>query len=112
MKRAYRFMSVLLLGVAMLTCSAAFATPQAEAPAQKPAYTLAEYNAYQDAAKEKDPAAQIKKLDTFVGTYPQSTLLPYVYRAYYLAYYQMKNYVQTLAYVDKLLALGDKIDLG
>jgi tetratricopeptide (TPR) repeat protein len=112
MKRAYRFMSALLLGVAMLTCSAAFAAPQAEAPAQKPAYTLAEYNAYQDAAKEKDPAAQIKKLDSFVAMYPQSTLLPYVYRAYYLAYYQMKNYVQTLAYVDKLLALGDKIDLG
>ena len=41
-----------------------------------------------------------------------SALLPYVYRDYYLAYYQLKNYPQTIDYVDKLLALGDKVDLG
>jgi tetratricopeptide (TPR) repeat protein len=111
MKRAYRYMSAVLLCVALLTGSAAFAAPQ-DAASQKPAYTLAEYNAYQDASKEPDPQAKIKKLDAFVATYPQSSLLPYVYRTYYLAYYQQKNYPQTLAYVDKLLALGDKIDIG
>ncbi len=31
---------------------------------------------------------------------------------YYLAYYGLKNYPQTIDYVDKLLALGDKVDLG
>ena len=39
------------------------------AGAQK--YTMAEYNAYQAAAAEKNPAAQLKLLDDFVAKYPE-----------------------------------------
>ncbi len=50
---------------------------QAQAAAQqdtKPAYTMAEYNAFQAANSEKDPMTQIKLLDDFSSKYPNSTL--------------------------------------
>ena len=75
-------------------------------------YTLAEYNAYTSAHMEQNPQQKIKLLDDFVMKYPMSALLTYVYQDYYLAYYGLKNYPQTIDYVDKLLALGDKVDLG
>jgi tetratricopeptide (TPR) repeat protein len=114
MKSACRWMSVVCVGVILFAVSGTFVTAAAAAQEQqqKPAYTLAEYNAYTAANNEKDPQTKIKLLDDFVAKYPNSTLLPFAYRAYYLTYYQMKNYVQTLAYVDKLLALGPKIDIG
>jgi hypothetical protein len=84
------------------------AAPQDAAP--KPAYTLAEYNAYQAADKETNPQAKIKLLDDFVKQYPNSTLMPYIYRAYYLTNYALKNYAGTLEYADRQIALGDKID--
>jgi len=122
MKPVFRWMSAACLGALLCAGSATAAVPQAEAQgggataaapaAQQPPYTLAEYNAYQAANAEKDPQAKIKLLDAFVGTYPNSALLPYVYRAYYVSYYQLKNYPQTLAFADKLLALGNKVDLG
>src|SRR6202521_5152623 len=77
---------------------------------QKPAYTMAEYNAYQAADKETNPQQKIKLLDDFVKQYPASTLLPYIYRAYYLTNYALKNYAGTLEYADRQIALGDKID--
>src|ERR1700687_2651315 len=77
---------------------------------QKPAYTMAEYNAYQAADKETNPQAKIKLLDDFVKQYPTSTLNPYIYRAYYLTNYALKNYAGTLEFADKQLALGEKID--
>src|ERR1700730_15197384 len=77
---------------------------------QKPAYTMAEYNAYQAADKETNPQQKIKLLDDFVKQYPMSTLLPYIYRAYYLTDYSLKNYAGTLEYADKQIGLGDKID--
>ena len=113
MRRAWKWIAAAGFVAALLAGNSAtktWAAPQ-EAAA-KPAYTLAEYNAYQAAHGEKDPQAKVKALDDFVSKYPMSALLPYVYRDYYLSYYQLKNYPQTLDYVDKLLALGDKIDLG
>jgi len=77
---------------------------------QKPAYTLAEYNAYKAADAEQNSQQKIKLLDDFVKQYPTSTLLPYIYRAYYLTDYALKNYAGTLEYADRQLALGDKID--
>ncbi len=87
---------------------AASAAPQQ--PQQGPGYTMAEYNAYQTAANEKNPQQRVALLDDFEVKYPKSTLLPYVYRTYYLTYYELKNYPKTIEYVDKLLALGDKLD--
>ena len=71
-------------------------------------YTMAEYNAYQAAAAEKNPAAQLKLLDDFVAKYPNSALLNYIYTLYYKNYGTQKNFPKTIEYCDKLLALGDK----
>jgi tetratricopeptide (TPR) repeat protein len=85
------------------------AAPQ-DAQQKPPAYTLAEYNAYKAADAEQNPQQKIKLLDDFVKQYSNSTLLPYIYRAYYLTDYALKNYAGTLEYADRQIALGDKID--
>jgi len=90
-------------------------TPAAKAQAAaqdtgKQAYTVPEYNAYQAAAAEKNPAQQIKLLDDFVSKYPNSALLVYVYPLYYQAHGALKNFPKVMEYADKLLALGDKTD--
>jgi tetratricopeptide (TPR) repeat protein len=85
-----------------------WAAPQDQAA--KPAYTLAEYNAYKDADSEQNPQQKIAKLDAFVKQYPNSTLMPYIYRDYYLTDYALKNFAGAIDYADKQLALGDKID--
>jgi tetratricopeptide (TPR) repeat protein len=85
---------------------------QGQAQQHKPAYTLAEYNAYTAAAKETNPQQRIKLLDDFVAKFPSSALLPYVYRSYYTTYDKLKDYPMVIEYADKLLALGDKIDPG
>ena len=83
---------------------------QAAQDQQKPSYTIPEYNAFQAANAEKDPAAKIKLLDDFVGKFPSSTLPQYVYQLYYQAYLGMKNYPKAIEYADKLVAMGDKVD--
>jgi tetratricopeptide (TPR) repeat protein len=113
MKPACKWFGVACLAIALWMFGGAVAAGGApQDQQQKPNYTLAEYNAYQAAHNEKDPQAKIKSLDDFVSKYPMSALIPYVYRDYYLTYYQLKNYPQTIEYVDRLLALGDKVDLG
>ncbi|MBZ5661951.1 MAG: hypothetical protein LAO08_16245 [Acidobacteriia bacterium] len=87
----------------------AAAAPAAAAQA-KPTYTLAEYNAYKDADAEPNPQQKIAKLDAFVKQYPNSTLMPYIYRDYYLTDYALKNFAGTMDYADKMIALGDKVD--
>jgi hypothetical protein len=79
--------------------------------AAQPKYTMAEYNAYQAAAAEKNAAAQIKLLDDFVAKYPSSALLNYVYPLYYKNYAGQKNFPKTIEYCDKLIALGDKANV-
>lgn len=74
------------------------------APGQK--YTMAEYNAYQAAATEKNAAAQIKELDDFVAKYPNSALLNYIYPLYYRNYGQQSNFPKTIEYADKQIALS------
>ena len=81
-----------------------------DANAPKQQYTIAEYNAYQACAAEKNPQQQIKCLDDFVSKYPNSQLLVYVYPLYFNAYSQAKNFPKVIEYADKLLALGDKVE--
>ena len=81
-----------------------------DAGAGKQQYTMAEYNAYQAAAAERNPAQQIKLLDDFVSKYPNSALLIYIYPLYYNAYSQLKNWPKVIEYSDKLLALGEKAE--
>lgn len=83
-----------------------------EAAGAKPQYTMAEYNSYQAAAAEKNPAQQVKALDDFVSKYPSSALMIYIYPLYYQAYSQLKNYPKVIENSDKLVALGDKVDAG
>jgi tetratricopeptide (TPR) repeat protein len=79
---------------------------------QQPSYTMPEYNAYQACQAEKDLTSKAKCLDGFVAQFPNSTLLQYVYQIYYQTEYQLKNYAKAIEYADKLVALGDKADLG
>src|SRR5260370_34146778 len=93
-----------------LTNAVGQATAGPDAGAGKQQYTMAEYNAYQAAAAEKNPAQQIKLLDDFVAKYPNSALLIYIYPLYYNAYSQLKNWPKVIEYADKLLALGEKAE--
>jgi hypothetical protein len=103
-------------GLAMVAaiCLILATAASAQAPAGqdtgtgKQPYTIAEFNAYQACASEKNPVAQIKCLDDFVSKYPGSNLLVYIYPLYYSAYSQQKNWLKVIEYADKLTALGDK----
>src|SRR5579863_3511052 len=86
------------------------AAVQAAQDQSKPGYSLAEYNQYQAADKEQNPQQKIKLLDDFVKAYPNSSLMPYVYRDYYTTYMALKNFAQVIEYCDRMIALGDKID--
>ena len=113
MKPACKWVSVAFMAAALVMSAAAvtWAAPQEQQQQQKPNYTLAEYNAYMDAHGEKDPQTKIKKLDDFVMKFPMSALMMYIYGDYYITYYNLKNYPQTIEYVDKLMALPT-VDLG
>jgi hypothetical protein len=96
--------SICRLGLVLLIASCmGWAAPQ---PQTQPAgYTQAEYDAYVAANNQQ-------ALDAFVANYPNSALLPYIYRAFYLTYFRLRNYPQMLQYLDKILALDDRIDFG
>jgi tetratricopeptide (TPR) repeat protein len=100
---------LLLAAVILFTGWARPVAAQAQG-SQQPSYTIPEYNAFEAANAEKDPAAQVKLLDDFVAKFPNSTLMPYVYELYYPAYAKQKNYAKTIEYADKVVALGDKVD--
>jgi hypothetical protein len=102
-----------LLWIVLATGSGAgklWAAPQAATDQAKPGYSLAEYNQYQAADKETNPQQKVKLLDAFVTAYPNSTLMPYIYRDYYTTYMALKNFAQAIEYADRMIALGDKID--
>ncbi len=111
MNRTCRVAGLALVAALCLTIGSAFkahakAPAGQEAAGAKQQYTMAEYNAYQAAQAERNPAQQIKLLDDFVSKYPNSALLVYVYPLYYNAYSQLKNWPKVMEYADKLLALN------
>lgn len=115
MNNISRWMSAGCLSLALLAANGVAATRPPSPPIPqdqpKPTYSAAEYNAFQAAHNEQNAQAKLKALDDFSAKYPTpDQLTPYVYRDYYLTYYSLKNYPQTLVFVDKLLALGDKVD--
>jgi len=99
----------LTFGIAIRANARAAAGPQ-DAPGvtKAPAYTMAEYNAYKACEAETAPAAKTKCLDDFVGKYPNSALLNFIYPLYTQAYGAQKNYAKVMEYADKLAAMGDK----
>jgi len=113
MTRKWMVIGAGLIWIALGTGSGAgnlWAAPQAAQDQSKPAYTLPEYNAYKAADAEQNAQQKVKLLDDFVKTYPNSSLMPYVYRDYYTTYMALKNYAQVMEYADRMIALGDKID--
>jgi tetratricopeptide (TPR) repeat protein len=109
MKPALKWMRLATLLAALLAVGSVV-WAQGAAPAANPGYTTAEYNAYNTAKNTADPAAKIKALEGFIAQYNNPTLMPFVYRDLYSTYYAQKNYAKTIEYIDKLLALGDKVD--
>lgn len=95
-----------LIAPSVHACAAA--APDAPQPNAAPQYTMPEYNAYQAAASEKDAKQRVKLLDDFVAKFPNSTLLNYVYPAYWEAYGQLHNYPKVIEYSEKYLGLPDK----
>ena len=100
------------LAVAMLLTAGVTTARAQETGAGKQAYTQPEYNSYMLCQQEKAAAGRLKCLDNFQALYPKSALLVYAYPLYYQSYAEQRNYAKVLEYVDKLLALGDKVDAG
>jgi hypothetical protein len=75
----------------------------------KTQYTLDEYNAFQALNMERNAAAKIKLLDDFAAKFPNSSLMPEIYAAYYRTYFSLQDYPHTVAYVDKLLAVAHDV---
>jgi hypothetical protein len=99
------------LGVVLsMACSSTLAVPQDQG--EKPLDTSTEYTVFQAANEEKNSQAKIRLLDEFCAKYPDSTLLPEIYRDYYLAYFSTRNYRRAIEYADKFLTLGDSTDPG
>ena len=110
MKRKLFAASGVFFALLLFSLSARPQAAQSQQQGDQPNYTVAEYNAYQAAAKETNPQQRIALLDDFVAKFPNSSLLRYIYLLEYQSYGQLKNYPKTIAYIDKLLALRDKID--
>jgi hypothetical protein len=116
-KRFTRFTLVLAAAAAL---AASYSLPAAAKPApqdqsqqqKKPSYTLPEYNAFEAANSEKDPQARLKLLDAFVAKYPNSTLMKYVDTLYFQTYTQLKDYPKMIESADKLVAMGDQVEVG
>jgi tetratricopeptide (TPR) repeat protein len=111
-RRTFNLTAVILTAVLSVSMFPRPAAAQAAAgqDQQKPSYTIPEYNAFQAANAEKDPAAKLKLLDDFVSKFPNSTLMQYVDQLYVQTYFAMKNYPKTIESADKLVALGNKVD--
>jgi hypothetical protein len=103
-----RIVIVRLVLLVLVGCGAVWATPQDSTPPLP--YTPDEYKAFQTADQEQSASEKIKLLDDFSVKYPESELSSKIDREYYLTYFQLKLYPQTVVYADKYLALGDKID--
>jgi len=112
MMQKYLSRTILVTAFALVALPGGPAVANAAQQQGQPSYTMPEYNAYQACQAEKDLTAKAKCLDGFTAQFPNSTLLQYVYQIYYQTEYQLKNYPKAIEYADKLVALGDKADLG
>lgn len=113
-KRFTRFTLVLAAAAALAASYSllAAAKPAPQEQQKKPSYTLPEYNAFEAANSEKDPQARLKLLDAFVAKYPNSTLMKYVDTLYFQTYSQLKDYAKVIESADKLVAMGDQVEVG
>lgn len=99
---------------ALVALSAAPGQAQAAGQAQKPTYTMPEYNAFTTCQGEKDPTMQVQCLEDFVSKYPAAeiaSLMGYAYQYEYADYGALKNYQKEIEVADKLIAM-DSVDPG
>jgi tetratricopeptide (TPR) repeat protein len=95
----------------LLASTAIAQAPAAQDPCATPGkqpYTIAEYNAYQACAAEKDPKVLLRCLDDFESKYPNSNLNVYIFPLYYRAFNAQRNFPKVMEYSDKLVALSDQ----
>ena len=111
--RQFGFRAIACVGLLIVcgTCATASQDQQQTHPD-----TLAELSAYQQAHNESDAQTKIKLLDDFAAKYPDLALLPssllqQIYRDYYQAYFSTENYPKVIEYADKLVGLGDTVDI-
>jgi len=83
----------------------------AQAQDAKPQYTVAEYNAYQACLNDANAASKLKCFEGFQTTYPQSTLMPFVYAQCLQAASASNNAAKVIEYADKVNGMGDKADV-
>lgn len=106
MKRS-GFVTGAVLAALLVTFGSALAGAQ-----DKPSYTPQEYNAYKACADDKVAQQRARCLEDFVVKFPESQLLPYAYQLGYTSYNELKSYPKSIEWADRLLALGEKLDLG
>src|ERR1700722_15470548 len=97
MQKHFIILGMTLAVLVCLPARSANAQAAAQQDTKPPAYTMAEYNAFQAANAEKDPLTKIKLLDDFISRYPNSTLMVYVGQIYAQACGQLaqaKSYPQ------------------
>ena len=113
MRRYLSATALILAGLVWALIPARPAAAQAAQTAQ-PTYTMQEYNSFQACQAEKDPEARMNCLDGYMAKYPNSTLLKYIGPLYVQVcgqYAQAKDYAHAISCADRVLGLGDKMDV-
>jgi hypothetical protein len=111
MKGMRRMLASVAVTAALLMAAGGAISARAQDPGgAKQPYTPAEYNAYVACTQEKAAQARVRCLEDFAIKYPNPNLLIYAYPAAYQGYLELKSYAKVIETVDKLLALGDKVD--
>ena len=107
MKRERMAARGIVLALTLFLCWQVKPAAAQDAPAQQPAYTIPEYNAFQACNAEKNAQTRLKCLDDFVGKFPKSTLMKYIDQMYWGTYNELKNYPKVTEYADKYVAESD-----
>lgn len=113
MRKYLNATALILAGLAWALIPARPAGAQAAQSAQ-PTYTMQEYNSFQACQAEKDPEAKMNCLDGYMTKYPNSTLIKYIGPVYVQVcngYAQSKDFAKAIACSDRILGLGDKMDV-
>ncbi|HEX4075857.1 MAG TPA: tetratricopeptide repeat protein [Candidatus Acidoferrales bacterium] len=113
MRKYFSATALILAGLVWASIAARPGAAQAAQSAQ-PTYTMQEYNSFQACQAEKDPVSKMNCLDGFITKYPNSTLIKYIGQVYMQVcnqYAQAKDYAHAISCADRVLGLGDKMDV-
>ena len=113
MRRYLSATALILAGLVWALIPARPAAAQAAQTAQ-PTYTMQEYNSFQACQAERIRRPRMNCLDGYMAKYPNSTLLKYIGPLYVQVcgqYAQAKDYAHAISCADRVLGLGDKMDV-